>query len=358
LPLLVGVSRTPASHDEVTIMAIAFHKLMSSGPKALRTYRIGSSTGELSATTADRSILTQRHVPPPAIGGLFEGSCATTFIVGKRQGAWIDEAAHYCHLCAAPLTDAGKSWHMSFDLDHVALNAFVYLSVMHPRTWRPREVHERAFADPRWRSLAQYAVIGAGGDGSLVSMSAHNPVPFTPDDHCRIEELRALLLYLIDGPSALRVLRTTPFDEAPAGIGGQGEKVFRGTVTELVVSLFPPFGPNIQACFSKKAWGRTNLMLLYDRLRLGEWQQFYDLKPKKDRSDKSAVLREIIVELGHAHVTHASTPVASTLAELCLHRLAFECVVQKSAHYMHQAQQAIAMTGYPTPEDMDEHDFA
>jgi hypothetical protein len=340
-----------------------FNKLMTGGSRALRTYRVAaSSSGAGTAAAAPRAdggpqcpLLTS-HLPPTAAGGLYPSEEAgAPFVVGRRQAAWIDDATNYCHLCAAHMTH-GKSFHMGFDRDHISLNAFVYLSAMFPRTWNPESVHRRALAGCL-RPLGHFALIGAR-EGRLVTMNALNAVPTTPDDVYRVETLRALLLHLLEGPSDVRTLFVTPYDDAPPGLVGQGEKIFRARVTEIVAALFPPLGPNIQAAFSQKAWGRTNLMLLYDRMGWAEIDARYGNKPKSNRSDKSAVMRQMIVELSLASASHTDRPpTAAALADLAVHRLAFEAVVQKSAHYMHQAQQAIAYTDYPNPHQLQEHDF-
>jgi hypothetical protein len=329
-----------------------FQRLMTGGSKALRTYRASSAVPVDSSFKVNNA----SHVPHAVVGGLYGADVPC--IVGKRSAAWVDEARGYCHLCAAYMTH-GRSFHLGFDRDHIALNAIVYLSVMFPRTWSPESIHRAllgASACRGYRQIALDSVIGAR-TGRLVSLDVTNPVPLQADDAVRLAELRAILLRLIEGPAHSRVIAGSIFDEAPAGMVGQGEKIFRAHVTDLVTVALPPMGPNIQAAFSQKAWGRTNLMVMYDRLGLGEYQGQFGLKPKSNRSDKSSVVRQMIVELALAPVTHAHDPVACLLAEMALHRLAFEAVVLKSAQYMHQAQQAVALADYPTAQDLAAHDY-
>jgi hypothetical protein len=305
------------------------------------------------------------HTPPVGTGGLYAGAADTHLapcVVGRLQGLWIDEKRAYCRLCATPMSH-GRSFHMGFDRDHISMNGFAFLSVMFPRSWNPASVHQRLVgllgSTTESRGMRHVAAFCVPAAPRMYAMDALNRVPTTPDDDDRIATLRALLLHLCTtGPTPMRVLRNSLFDDSQAGLVGHGEKIFRATVSDLVASLLPPMGPNIQAAFSQKAWGRTNLMLLYDRLGLGAFQAEFGLKVKTNRSDKSAVMRTMIAELSLAHETHGETcPVAAELAELALHRLAFECVYQKSAHYMHHAQQAIAALGYPSPRDLVDAEF-
>ena len=388
------------AHSSAEFVTLA----QSAGQKALKTYRsaasgavqapaTGSSGGLLveeasqAASVAHhlRVATVQNHTPPVATGGLYAGPADTKLapcVVGRLQGMWIDERRGYCRLCAAPMTH-GRSFHMGFDRDHISMNGFAFLSIMFPRTWNPQALHQRLFEansergrcrrttdadvktllrrgglEEHGRGLRKVAKFCTPSQPKMMAMDASNRVPVTPDDEQRIVALRALLMHLCTGPTPMRVLRKSLFDESQAGLVGHGEKIFRATVSDLVVALLPPMGPNIQAAFSQKAWGRTNLMLLYDRLGLGEFQAEYQLKPKSNRSDKSAVMRTMIAELSLAHETHGeSCPVAAELAELALHRLAFEAVAQKSAHYMFHAQQALAAMGYPSPRDLVESEF-
>lgn len=347
--------------------------LTTTSSRALRTYR-ASTLGAAALNIAAFNAVAQAHTPPEASGGLYPPAGSMPCVVGKRQGMWIDDATEYCHLCKLKMSH-GKSFHMGFDRDHVALNAFVFMSVMFPKHWDTRAVHSDAVRHGHGRrglrldKLGKFALPGVHA-GRSVGMDALNPWPCTPDDYARLADLRALLMHGIEGPSVYRVLTRSPFDESPPGLIGHGEKIFRATVTELVVATLPPLGPNVQAAFSQKAWGRTNLMLLYDRLRLGEFQAAAQLPAKVDRSDKSGVVRQIVTELalaaegirdrgvvGATDCSFETDHVAADFARLLLHRIAFEAVYQKSAHYMHQAQQAIAWAGYPSVRQLMEADF-
>jgi hypothetical protein len=101
--------------------------------------------------------------------------------------------------------------------------------------------------------------------------------------------------------------------QLPPGLIGHGEKMFRADVTRVVSATCPPTGPNTQAAFSQKAWGRTNLGRLYDWVEVERLQALVApsshaaMRPRQGRSEKSGVMRQLICELHTWPALHWST---------------------------------------------------
>jgi hypothetical protein len=284
------------------------------------------------------------HTAPPRDRGVFVAPARPLQpYVGRMASSWVQkdaDGAEWCQLCGNKLAH-GHGFHYGFDRDHVALNAMFYFSTMYPRAWAPADVFfgARAPFPSVWR--------GATAAGEVI----------TRDDNARLAELGALLRHLARPPHD--VIGASLRDERPGGLTGHGEKIFRAAIISLSTAMLPAMGPNVQAAFSQKAWGRTNLMLIYERTGLAEYQATENgLPPKHGRSDKSAVVRQLITELAMAQFDAALPPVAAELADMALHRLAFECVVQKSMHYMVRVQRVAAELGFPTPKDLIDTDFS
>ena len=217
--------------------------------------------------------------------------------------------------------------------------------------------------------------------------------------HERRMELQALMAAAMDpsghfdpcgGGQATRAVCA----QLPPGLIGQGEKTFRADVTRVVAATMPAASPNVLAAFSQKAWGRTNLSRLFDSLHLERIQGKVlarPVQPRSGRSEKSAVMRQLITELHH-HVAVARRGdddddgggggrdggdgdglrprcadgdaasrgraiMSGQLCEMILARLGSEAVLSMSHLYMDRAWRVAALCGFPDAATLDRLDF-
>lgn len=297
----------------------------------------------------------ESHRPPPA------------YFVGNLSGVWLDDDTNYCSLCREPAQS--RSSHIGFERDHHAINFMFYFSVHFPiRMWSAARLHHDAKI--RFPKLYRH-------------VTSHEFQ--TKDDVSRRAQLRAIIETLAKPP--YRAVWRALSDALPPGLTGQGEKMLRESFARVTWPGAPHAGPNVMAAFSQKAWGRSNCELLYDLLNLGSMQEsLFQTKAKTNKSDKSAVIRQLAVELhllstrqevGQWSVESSNgdgesqQPVTTTsdsnsrpsvgvlsevclhLADLALHRLCAEMVYLKSADYNVRAQRVIESLAYPTPAELN-----
>eukprot|EP00331_Platyophrya_macrostoma_P034861 CAMPEP_0176442890 /NCGR_PEP_ID=MMETSP0127-20121128/22086_1 /TAXON_ID=938130 /ORGANISM="Platyophrya macrostoma, Strain WH" /LENGTH=468 /DNA_ID=CAMNT_0017827993 /DNA_START=160 /DNA_END=1562 /DNA_ORIENTATION=+ len=186
------------------------------------------------------------------------------------------------------------------------------------------------------------------------------PCVLEPSAMKRRRDLLSLLWKLTE----YKVL-TFSFCEIRDGSGGNGERMFRETVSCLSNQMVPPISAQAMTRWQQKAWGRQNLEVMFDLLNVGSVFQKGVFGGRvlpcvaETKDQKGAVMRQLVFELHCAtdmhdaarrqareedrldpvggvadllHVPPAS--VVGVLAEHTLQRLGFELLYLRSSMLM------------------------
>lgn len=300
----------------------------------------------------------------------------------KTKKVWIDRGMAYCHLCREPVSNmqSHSGW-----WDHVNLHLYFRLWCAQPRRWAAKDVLWRAKArfphlfhvcapptqvtcssssgsdgpsSSRYVSASDFLDVLYNGSSStaLSSRSLLAVAPFERDDVLRRAELTALLRAQCVAPiSSLRMAFSGAYD---AGAAGQGEKMFRGTLSRVATILLPPMSPETHTRMQQKCWGRQTLEMAYTFLGIGKIQlELFSVPPKVDKNARGLVMRQLFFELHLLQTDARATELQRYLAELTLQRLAVELIVTRTGLYMGTARSVVEFFGTPTLESVEDSGF-
>jgi hypothetical protein len=304
-----------------------------------------------------------------ALDALFEG-------LPRSKRVWIDSVKCFCHLCREPVSNmlTHACW-----WDHVTL----HWAMRHMSTVRRHWSCRRVLYDHKQPLLG--VARPAGGLPRALSVSKmltaprFNPHPRSPFETVlqveKADEMRRMEL-----ASLIRVLNRPPFScisfsfrDYRSGAVGQGERMFRAEVSRLCQTMIPPCSAETMTRLQQKCWGRKNLEILFDRLRLGEVMEECGVTAATEKDAKGAIMRQMFFELLMAgmdsdvrqaaagehpdegrHGSHTVfDEVRELLVEQALHRMAFELIYLRTMVLLETAAPTWMGLGPPTNEQFD-----
>jgi hypothetical protein len=291
--------------------------------------------------------------------------------------------------------------------EHVVQSVFVYLNALYPRTWSARRVlaeataHGRRFAVPRPATVPASPRLVAACDSPIAALARHtrqdtattDPAHlFTLDDAHRYSELEALILHAAlpsdaqsSSSSSSSLLQHVLQQSHHIPLHTQGEKMFKSTLSRMLVEMLPALSPVAHTQVTHKAWGRTNLERMYEALRIARIQERVGGTPVTTKDGRAYLMRNLFFELivateaasCAAPVQDASdaaqppqTPSATTssvvggggdalsgdvgavLGAEILRRLSFELIFSSAALFMNRAEAAVECLEFPTVDDL------
>ena len=113
----------------------------------------------------------------------------------------------------------------------------------------------------------------------------------------------------------------------------------------------------IQTQVSHRAYGRTNLEVLYSTLRIPDIQHIFGSRIRRTRDEKAELMRLIFVELHLAFMRPEVDEVSRELVSWCLAAIAFEMLYLQSLVYINKVQPIVEQFGYKIPPQWDSKEF-
>ena len=315
------------------------------------------AAGESPSCISSSSSLTEScychpyHLMPRVGAGVYN-SAATPFF-GMLRGCWIEKDLSWCHACGEPVELKQRGLHSALNREHVNHNTFFFVWICYPRCWSVRETIIEA-----QRNYQKLWAMHCCGNAALTLQ----------DDVVRRDELAAVIAWLATGTKPVLYYSLRGVFPTSA-LTGQGEKMFRCDISNVVMRMLPLMSNNCQASLQQKSWGRSNLEKLYDTLDIAKLQLQLGGKPGHDRSDKSIVMRQLICELYFSRIAKEATEdgsektpslieeIRAELSQWALDRMAFELVYLCTFSYMTSAQNLVGEMNYPDPTELQELGF-
>jgi len=293
--------------------------------------------------------------------------------VPRSKRVWIDARAGYCHLCAEPVSNL--STHSGW-WDHVNYHySLRHLSVVD----RPSDqcLNEESLRGPAvlQSSRRYFPKVEWNTPRRHPSLGGHICHVYEKDDLVRLITLRHLLEWLCQ-----EGVLTFALGEVRHGAVNEGERMFRADVSRQCQMIFPPLSPQCMTRIQQKCWGRKNLEVLFDTLRLGDLQTRYaGVAPSTEKDDKGAILMpnkernkirfSSCTSTGYAKAAlrangacsprayRADAAVLQIVSSKALHCMAFELIALRSAQWIDSSWAKWVAFGAPTSREMEDSSF-